>query len=590
MKSSGIKRGMAAFAIAAVAVTGIPALITSASADSINQMSEEGVLGLDEVRLYNSENNFEISTKPDGTDSTVRLQAGAGRNVDNIRFEYSVNGGATWNTAGDAIRNDDGSFFVEWATPPVGFVLDLRARDITPAGVGDTSTKDNIEVFGADPNTETINILAESQKGYYDSEDTGCFNGINFIMSGTTSVTSTSLANAPRIGTTNADAPNTANFDANDFEDIGNLQTGNFADHVSPSGKWSGYVDLDNYDFADAAGEFPDQVVGRLQTDVGGIFNETEDFEAYTLYSQAITTVTVTDDSNGNGGLPTSVTVLVADQNAKPVAGAEVVQSTTGAVDITDSRGEAHFDQFTNPVGGTQYFADNDCSGIFQAGAGDVTAPPFLAGGTATNMNISSAPEGRRPVGSSTTETVTITNAAGAAIVGRQVRFTSTGADGDSEVVFRTTDSAGKASYVVTCDVEGTISVQAAIQDPNGSGTPLPSDPFNRFANDKIGCGIPVAVKKTINPSLKSKNTAGGNDLLTVRAKAANGAAVKIYKIVGRNRLQLVSTGNLNANGVLKVSVNDTNGTDITAYKAVVSPTSDTRRGVTNRAQQAKTR
>ncbi len=45
----------------------------------------------------------------------------------------------------------------------------------------------------------------------------------------------------------------------------------------------------------------------------------------------------------------------------------------------------------------------------------------------------------------------------------------------------------------------------------------------------------------------------------------------------------LVKSGKLNANGVLKVRVNDTNGNNITAYKAVVSPTSDTKRGVTQR-------
>ncbi len=440
MNSSGIKRGMAAFAIAAVAVAGIPALTSTAFADSVNQMTEEGPLGLDQVRLYNSQNNFEIATKPDGTDSTVRLQAGGGRDVATIRFEYSINGGATWNTAGDSTRNDDGSFSVEWATPPVGTLLDLRARDITPLGANETSRKNGIEVFGNDPNTETVNITSETNKGYYDSETTGCFNGINFIMSGTTSVTSTAASHAPRVGTTNADANTDANFNNNDFEDVGNLQTGNFADHTTPSGKWSGYVDLDDYDFANTPGEFPDQVVGRVQTDVPGISNETEDFESFTLYSQTITTVSVTDDGNGNGGLPTSVTVLVADQNAKPMAGVQVQQSTTGNTDITDSRGEAHFDQFTNPVGGTQYFADNDCNNTFQSGAGDRTAPPFLAGGTSTSMSIVSTPEGRRPVGSSTTETVTVKNGAGNPIVGRQVRFTRTGPDGSSEVVFRTTD------------------------------------------------------------------------------------------------------------------------------------------------------
>ena len=206
-------------------------------------------------------------------------------------------------------------------------------------------------------------------------------------------------------------------------------------------------------------------------------------------------------------------------------------------------------------------------------------------------MTIVSDPEGRRPVGATTNETVTVLNGAGAPIVGRQVRFTRTGPDGSSEVVYRTTDAAGKASYVATCTTTGTISVQAAIQDPSGSNTPLPSDPFNRFADDKIGCGIPpvVPAKKRINPAIKAKNVNGGNDKVIVRAKAADGAAVKIYKIVGNTRV-LLGTGHLNANGVYKHVFGDNNGKKNTTYKAVVSATSDTLRGATQRRSLARTR
>ncbi len=86
MKSSGIKRTMAAFAIAAVAVAGIPALTNTAFAESVNNQVEDA-LGINGVQLYSP--IPDITTKPDGTDSTVRLQAGAGRNVDDVRFEYS---------------------------------------------------------------------------------------------------------------------------------------------------------------------------------------------------------------------------------------------------------------------------------------------------------------------------------------------------------------------------------------------------------------------------------------------------------------------------------------------------------------------
>ncbi len=157
----------------------------------------------------------------------------------------------------------------------------------------------------------------------------------------------------------------------------------------------------------------------------------------------------------------------------------------------------------------------------------------------------------------------------------------------------RTTDAAGKATYVAKCTTGGTISIQAAIQDPSGTGTPLPSDPFNRFANDKIGCGDPVTpgtTKKRINPAIKGKNVNGGQDWILVRAKAADGAAVKIFKIVGKNRRVLIDSGRLNNNGVFKAVYNDGNGTRITSYKAVVSATADTQRGVSNQRHQPKIR
>jgi hypothetical protein len=287
--------------------------------------------------------------------------------------------------------------------------------------------------------------------------------------------------------------------------------------------------------------------------------------------------------------------VTVTDQNGAPIAGAEVHQVGTFAILpvpvildtlITDSKGQALFSQALSTG---NYFADANCNDQYRGSEGDVNSGPFQAGGTVTNISIASAPEGRRPVGSSTTETVTVTNSAGAAVVGRQVRFTRTGPDGSSEVVYATTDAAGKATYVAKCTTAGTISIQAAVQDPSGTGTPLPTDPFNRFANDKIGCGdVTAPGKKPINPSIKGKNAAGGKDLITVRAKAANGAAVKIYRVTDNNRRILVGQGNLNSNGVLKVLVKDRNGRQLTAYKAVVSSTSDTRRGLTNRVHQAQ--
>jgi hypothetical protein len=575
MKSSGIKRTMAVFAISAMAVAGIPALAGTAFADSVNQQVEDDFGGPNAVQLYNSSGQA-ISTKPDGTDSTVRLEAGAGRNVDNLRFEYSINGGAQYITIADVTRNDDGAFSTEWTNPPIGQTVIIQARDITPAGVGNADQASGVQVFPSDPNVETINLNADSAQGYYDS----CAGGTNMIVSGTTSVTSTSPSNAPFLATVDG---------AGNNED-----TAPYADITTPSGTFSGYIDLANYDFADQAGQVPDQVVVRALTDVvtaGTV--ETEDYEAYTLYEQVVTTVTVTDDNNGNGGLPTEVTVKVVDQNGAPVAGARVEQANTGFSDETDSRGEAHFSQTTNPAGGQQYFADENCDGFYQFSAGDRTAAPFQAGNSSSNITIASNPEGRRPVPSSTTETVTVRDGAGNPIVNRQVRVTRNGPDSTNRVDFFNTNAQGQVLFSVTCNVAGTINVEAAFQDPSGSGTPLPSDPFNRKATDTVQCGNapvnpPTDARKRINPAIKGKNVNGGDDRITVRAKQADGAAVKLFKIVGQNRRVLVDSGRLNGNGVFRTTIKDSNGVDITAYKAVVSATADTQRGVTQRRQLNK--
>jgi hypothetical protein len=102
---------------------------------------------------------------------------------------------------------------------------------------------------------------------------------------------------------------------------------------------------------------------------------------------------------------------------------------------------------------------------------------------------------------------------------------------------------------------------------------------------DACDTGQAGAGKQRINPSIKGKNTAHGDDRIVVRARAADGADVKL---TGRNGRILVDEGTLNANGVWKTTVNDANGPRLTAYKAVVAATPDTLRGATNRLQQQR--
>ena len=173
------------------------------------------------------------------------------------------------------------------------------------------TTSTGIEVFGNDENTETINLKRTPTRATTTPAPVG--NGINIIVSGTRSEDRAGLDNAPFIGQRRRRSDDTVTWEDGLV---------NVADH-HPAGLFSGIIDLANYDFADTAGEFPDQLVVRAQHGHVGIpaSNETEDFEAYTLYEQVITTVTVTDDGTGNGGLPTEVTVKVVDQKGNADCG-----------------------------------------------------------------------------------------------------------------------------------------------------------------------------------------------------------------------------------------------------------------------------
>jgi hypothetical protein len=372
---------------------------------------------------------------------------------------------------------------------------------------------------------------------------------------------------------------------------------------------WAGVLDVDlgpgvgDYEFTPVFPTQPDQIVVRAITDKLSVpqpDTETEDFEAYTLYEQVITSITAVNTGGNTLPDPAPITITVLDQNGQPVADANVWRGQNDnpgssiPVDLgqTNGLGQVYTDQVPTAADPTRfYFADQDCNGTFSPAAGDKRSSTVVVD-LAGSIAISSNPAGAVAIGQSVTETVTIRNHLGQPIANEVVQVRRTGPGAAQDLQHLTTNASGQVAYTFTCNAAGNVSIRAAFDDPSTGSTNNPDDGtdiYDRFTTDVVPCGIPTPVKKAINPSIKSKNVRGGDDQVLVRAKAANGAAVKVYKITGRNRLQLVGQGTLNANGVLKKVINDTNGSDLTAYKAVVSPTSDTRRGVTNRAQQART-
>lgn len=125
-------------ALAAVlSASGIGVLTTPAAAAPLPQ-------GFTTVELLAPETT--LNRGDDGTNSTIRLEAGAGATVASVRFEYEVvTPGLMGDDVSDPIpiqtvdRNDDGAFAVEWSGPPTATVpfttYNVRAVGLTGAGV-----------------------------------------------------------------------------------------------------------------------------------------------------------------------------------------------------------------------------------------------------------------------------------------------------------------------------------------------------------------------------------------------------------------------------------------------------------------------
>ena len=130
MNSSGIKRGLAGAAISALAVTGLPFLASSASADSyLDQLTDN------ETRLY-TQYSGAGSVQNDGNNTTVHLLAGGGELVQQVRFEYSSDAGLTWNTI-TTVSRSNGGFSAEWAPPTAIYNLptvQVRAQALNSVG------------------------------------------------------------------------------------------------------------------------------------------------------------------------------------------------------------------------------------------------------------------------------------------------------------------------------------------------------------------------------------------------------------------------------------------------------------------------
>lgn len=340
MISSGMKRGLAATAVSALAMTGVPFMAGTANAVPLADQA-----GAADAVVLHAPDGI-ASVKNDGVNQTVHLVANGGSDVIQVRFEYSSDAGVTWNTISTVSRTN-GAFSAEW-TPPAA-IYNLATVQVRAVALGSTATEigtpDASPVTVA-PGAEAIDIAnaAGSAVGVfaqpYDDADTNSdvagdqAAGDLGAVSGTTS----DLSNDPDITVT---SPSGA----------GAAQTEDYAEEVAAGDTvrdWSSKVDFAGYDWGTASDA--DQALVIAELGLGG-----DDAEAVTLYEQTITTVTATAASTSvQGAGTTSATVTVLDQNGKPVAGAQVVQEG-GPTLYTNSRGQATFTGLTGSAAGTTH-------------------------------------------------------------------------------------------------------------------------------------------------------------------------------------------------------------------------------------------
>jgi hypothetical protein len=345
-----VKRLLSALVIAAVAATSVQTL---ASADTIDSQVS-GVVGSTDVQLYNNSTGaggaIDLTAKSDGTDTTVRLEAGGGNNVAQVTFQVSVNGGSFTDLTTTS-RNDDGAFSYEWSPADTGAfpgdVIDIRVFNAAEPSETDTAAGFILQSASA-ASTQAINIAAGEQRGYFQNPDVPSQYTIG--VTGTTSITSTDPANRPCVawmhggGSTQGYTCDTSNLGNGSFEGVLRLTTPGYA-----------------FDDPTLPPTEADQLVVRAATDtLSASDDQTDDFETFTLYKQTLTSLTATTASD-------TVTVTVLDQNGDPIAGIGVYADSGASVGESDGLGQVRVAKSAAQY----YYANADASDAFSPAAGD---------------------------------------------------------------------------------------------------------------------------------------------------------------------------------------------------------------------------
>lgn len=358
MNSSGIKRGLAVSAISALAITGVPAV---AFADTVNEQ-----VGADDIVLYTGYDTSVLSTRNDGQDTTVRLEAGAGPEVASVTFQYSLNNGQIWTDIATVSRNDDGAFAFEWAAAQFnGVPVQVRAIETGTSEAAEDLNSSNVESAVVQGITsESVNLNTASAAGVFQAPYGGTDGGDKVIFAGTASSAGTVTVNELTGDTESVDDDEDAETPALVEAAKGATATAQATvAEGATTATFRGVIDLEGtYDFT--AGDTNQLVLGATKG--------SDDIESYTLYRQTITAVTATAEDNNIPASQddTAVTVTVTDQQGNPIAGARVVPSNGDLDDaeFTNALGQATFAQTPGTV---YYYADATDNAGFNEGLGD---------------------------------------------------------------------------------------------------------------------------------------------------------------------------------------------------------------------------
>lgn len=317
------------------------------------------------------------TTGDDGTDTTVRLEAGGGSTVSRVRFEYQVKdvvfgqgSFGQWMPIATVNRNDDGLFATEWTgagNPSLGTrTVNLRAVPLDASGAvlpdaDPVLSRDHVE----SQDVRGVNLANGSALGYFQQAYTGMTDTL-VSVAGTTGPTGGTSTN-----------PMHRTLRVGYYTSGSNRSTAKVTRTAVPAGDFAHAVSLDEYDVDPAPGA-TNQVAmwAELVDPADPPVVQADETESFTLYRQAITTVSATADrSNVAPGEQARVTVTVVDQSGEPVVGAEVRQGDgTGAG--TNNRGARYTDAdgrtvFLQDPGATSYYANTNDGDAFSSADGD---------------------------------------------------------------------------------------------------------------------------------------------------------------------------------------------------------------------------